>query len=99
NALFRGLPADRSDGRAWDRDAALWTDEAGRALKSAPPGRKTLRGGSAPPGQRARHAVEYGRLPDQAETRRADARVPHDSGPRTGRVRETRGATSQHVPQ
>ena len=33
------------------------------------------------PGQRARHAVEHGGLPDQAEAWRADAHLPHDPGP------------------
>ena len=33
--------------------------------------RAALRGGAAAPGQCARHPVEHGRLPDQAEARRA----------------------------
>ena len=35
DALFRGLPADRGDGGARARDAALRADEAGRADRSA----------------------------------------------------------------
>ena len=35
HALFRGLHADRGDGRARARDAALRADEAGRARRSA----------------------------------------------------------------
>ena len=39
-----------------------------------------LRHRAAAPGQQARHALQHGRLPDQAEARRAAARVPHHSG-------------------
>ena len=39
--------------------------------RSAQAGRAALCGRPAAPGQRARHAVEHGRLPDQAEARRA----------------------------
>ena len=59
---------------------ALRPDEAGRALRYAhrqAPSRRR----AAAPGQCARHAVEHGRLPDQAEAWRADAHLPHDPGP------------------
>ena len=48
------------------RHAALWADEAGRAYESASPWREAACGRAAQAGQRARHAVEHGRLPDQA---------------------------------
>ena len=70
HALFRGLPADRGDGRARPRDAALRADEAGRPDRSAHRP-AALRRRAAAPGQCAGHAVEHGRLPDQAEARRA----------------------------
>ena len=34
----------------------------------------------APPGQQARHALQHGRFPDQAEIRRATAHLPHHPG-------------------
>ena len=46
-------------------------------------------GGAAAPGQCAGHAVEHGGLPDQAETWRAGAHLPHHSG--TGECRNSRG--------
>ena len=58
-----------------------------------------LRRRAAAPGQCARHAVEHGRLPDQAEARRAGAHLPHDPRPRRSRVRAPRRAASQHLPQ
>ena len=79
HALFRRLPAHRSDGGARRRHAALRADEAGRASRPAH-GPPPLCGGAAAPGQRAGHAVEHGGLPDQAETWRADAHLPHDPG-------------------
>ncbi len=45
---------------------------------------------AAAPGQRARHALQHGRLPDEAEIRRAGPGVPDDPGPREGRVRPPR---------
>ena len=99
DALFRRLPADRGDGRARPRDAAAWADEAGRADQPAPPRREALRRRAAAPGQRARHAVQHGRLPDQAEARRAEPHLPHDPGPRGRRVRAARRPAPQHLPQ
>ena len=37
---------------------------------------------AAAPGQQARHAVQHGRLPDQAEARRTGAHLPHHPGSR-----------------
>ena len=62
------------------RDAALRADEAGRPARSAHR-QAALRRRAAAPGQCAGHAVEHGRLPDQAEARRADAPLPHDPRP------------------
>ena len=61
------------------RDAALRTDEAGRSLQPASAGREALCRGAAASGQCAGHAMEHGRVSDQAETWRAGARVPHHS--------------------
>ena len=44
------------------------------------PGDEALRDRPAAPGQRARHAVQHGRLPDQAETRRAGRDLPQIPG-------------------
>ena len=54
-------------------DAALRADEAGRPDRSAHRP-AALCGRPAAPGQRARHAVQHGRLPDQAHPWRAEAR-------------------------
>ena len=99
DALFRRLPADRGDGRARARNAAARPDEAVRADQSARADGEALRGRAAAPGQQARHAVQHGRLPDQAQARRADAHLPHHSGSGAGRVRAARRAASQHLPQ
>ena len=98
DALLRGLPADRGDGGARRRHAALRADEAGRAGRSAHRP-AAIRGGPAAPGQRARHAVQHGRLPDQADLRRAEAHLPHD--PRAGarRVRPPGRRAPQHLHQ
>ena len=79
HALFRRLPADRGDGRARPRDAAPRPDEAVRPHQSARSAGEGLRRRAAAPGQQARHAVQHGRLPDQAEARRAGAHLPHHS--------------------
>ena len=81
DALFRRLPADRGDGRARPRDAAARADEAVRPDQSAPADSKALCGRAAAPGQQARHAVQHGRLPDQAEARRAGAHLPQHPRP------------------
>ena len=99
HALFRRLPADRGDGRARPRDAAPRADEAGRPDQSARPDGQGLRRRAAAPGQHARHAVQHGRLPDQAEARRAGAHLPHHPGPRERRVRPARRPAPQHLPQ
>ena len=79
HALFRRLPADRGDGRARRGDAAPRPDEAVRPDQSARSADQGLRRRAASPGQQARHAVQHGRLPDQAEARRAGAHLPHHS--------------------
>ena len=45
------------------------------------------------------HALQHGRLPDQAAARRAGARVPDDPGAGAGRVRQARRAAPQHLRQ
>ena len=54
------------------------------------PDEKALCGRAAPAGQRARHALQHGRLPDQDEARRAGAPLPHHS--RAWRKRSSRGS-------
>ena len=98
DALFRGLPAHRGDGGARRRHAALRTDEAGGLARSEDRA-ASLRRGAAAPGQRARHAVEHGRLPDQAQIRRADAHLPHDPGAEGCALRAARRHPPQHLPQ
>ena len=97
--VFRRLPADRGHGGARPRDAAPRADEARRPHQPASAGREALRGRAAAPGQRARHAVQHGRLPDQAEIRRAGARLPHDPRTRECRVRAARRPAPQHLSQ
>ena len=63
------------------------------------PDREGLRHRAAAPGQQARHALQHGRFPDQAEARRAAARVPHHSRARERRIRPARRAASQHLPE
>jgi methylenetetrahydrofolate--tRNA-(uracil-5-)-methyltransferase len=50
-------------------------------------------------GQQARHALQHGRIPDQAEARRAGPDLPQYPGSRARRVREARRPASQHLPQ
>ena len=50
------------------------------------PGREALCRRPAAPRQRARHALQHRRLPDQDEVRRADRCVPHDPRPRERRA-------------
>ena len=76
-ALFRRLPADRGDGRARPRDAAARAAEAGRPDQSAQSDGQALRHRAAPAGQCAGHALEHGRLPDQAAS---TAGRPRSSG-------------------
>ena len=99
NALLRRLPADRGDGRARARDAPPWPDEAFRPDRSAAAVGKTLRRRAAAPGQQARHAVQYGGLPDQAETRRAGSHPADYSRARQRRIRQTWRPAPQYFSQ
>ena len=56
-------------------------------------------GRPAAPGQQARHLVEHGRLPDQAEAWRAGADLPHHPGPGESRVRAARRDPPQQLHQ
>jgi methylenetetrahydrofolate--tRNA-(uracil-5-)-methyltransferase len=71
HALFRRLPAHRGHGGARPRDPAPRADEAARPHQRAQAPGEGLRRRPAPPGQCARHALQHGRLPDEAEIRRA----------------------------
>ena len=84
--LFRWLHADRSDGFARGRYAALRADEAGGARRSAHRA-LALCGGPTAPGQQAGHLVEYRRLPDQAQACRTDPPVPDHPRPGARRIR------------
>ncbi len=86
HALLRRLHADRGHGRTRRRDVALRTDEGRRPRQSAH-GPLALRLRPATPGQCARHLVEHGRLPDQAEAWRTGPHLPHDPRPGECRVR------------
>ena len=99
HALFRRLPADRGDGRARPGDAAARADEADGPDQRAQPVGQALRGRAAAPGQCAGHALQHGRLPDQAEACRAGAHLPHHPRPRECRVRAARRAAPQHLHQ
>ena len=63
------------------------------------PQTKALRGGATAPGQQARHAVQHGRLSDQAPTRRAGSHFPDNPRPRQRRVRPARRPAPQHLSQ
>ena len=63
------------------------------------PAQKALRRRATAPGQRARHAVQHGRLPDQAQIWRTGARVSHDPRPRARRIRAARRPAPQHLSQ
>ena len=84
DAVFRRLPADRGDGGTRTRNAAARADEAVRPHQSARSDREGLRHRAAAAGQQAGHAVQHGRLPDQAEARRTGAHFPHHSGTGAG---------------
>ena len=80
------------------RNAAPRPDEAGRPRQSAHRPLALCRRPAAP-GQCARHLVEHGRLPDQAEARRAGAHLPHHPRPRKCRVRPARRDPPQQLHQ
>ena len=63
------------------------------------PDGEALRHRPAAPGQCAGHAVEHGRLPDQAQIRQAGRDLPADPRPRERAVRAARRAAPQHLPQ
>src|SRR6185295_18032170 len=86
------------DGLAYDRflDALLEADQhQGHDFDQVP-----YFEGCLPVEEMARRAdVELGRLSDPAPDSRAAARVPHDTGPRAGRVSALRQHPSEFVPQ
>jgi hypothetical protein len=98
--LFRRLPADRGDGRARPRDAALRADEAGRADQSAQADRPAA---YAVVQLRQDNALGtlYNMVGFQTKLKYGEQaeRLPHDPGAREGRVRAARRAAPQHLPQ
>ena len=76
---FEGCMPVEEMARARARDAALRTDEAGRAARSAYRPR-CVRGGAAPHGGSRGAHVEPRRVPDAAPHPRAAASLPHDPG-------------------
>ncbi|MEJ0044156.1 MAG: methylenetetrahydrofolate--tRNA-(uracil(54)-C(5))-methyltransferase (FADH(2)-oxidizing) TrmFO [Rhizomicrobium sp.] len=98
HALFRRLSSDRGHGLARSRDFALRPDEAGRPVRSTQD-RSSLRRRAAAPGQRARHVMEHGRLPDQAEAWRAGAHLSHDPRSPERNLRAARRPAPQHLHQ
>src|SRR5664280_2535370 len=70
-----------------------------RPGRSAPARRKGLCGRTAPSGQQIGDAIQHGRLPDQAETRRAGAHLPQHSGPAERGICAARRLASQYIPQ
>ena len=86
-SLFRRLPAHRGHGRTRSRNPAPRPDEAGRPDQSAQPDGQAPRHRSTASGQCTGHAVQYGRLPDQAEARRPGRDLPHDPRPSERPVR------------
>ena len=81
------------------RDPAPRTDETVRAHQRPRSQGQALRGRPAQAGQRARHAVQHRRLPDQAQIWRTGAHFPHDSGARKRGVRPARRHPPQHLSQ
>ena len=74
-------------------------DQSLRHQRGTPAGALALCGGAAAPGQQARHAVQHGRLPDQAEIWRANRAFPHDPGSRECRIRAAGRPAPQHLHQ
>ena len=62
-------------------------------------GREALCRRPAPPGQRARHALQHRRLPDEAPLRRPGRHLPDDPGSAERAVRAPRRPAPQHLPQ
>ncbi len=60
-------------------------------------GRWPARGGAAPPRGQARHDLQPGRLPDEAEAGGAAAHLPLAAGHARGRLRALRLGASQHL--
>jgi hypothetical protein len=81
------------------RNLAPRPDEADGADQCPQAGRQGLCRGAAAPGQCARHALQHGRLPDEAQIRRAGADFPDDSRARKRRVRAAWRAAPQHLSQ
>ena len=97
HTLFQWLPASRSHGGAWPRDLAAWADETVRPDQSACGRAEALCRRATASGQCARHALQYGRFSDQAETSRAGRNFPHHPRARKRPFRAPRRGASQYI--
>ena len=84
-AVLRGVPAHRGDRPPRRRHAALRLHEAGGAAHARR--LSSLRRGAAAPGGSGEDPLQPGGLPVPPQVGRAEARLPHDSGPRKRQVR------------
>src|SRR6266516_2384995 len=89
NPLFRWLSADRGDGRARARDAAARADEAARPHQCASTRQETLCRRAVATRQQARYALQYRRLPDEAEAWRSAQDLQDHPGARNRGIRLT----------
>ena len=96
--VLRGVSADRGDGPSGPRHAAVRTDEARRARRSAH-GTAGVRGRAAAAGHSRRRSLQPRRLSDAVEVGRAGARAADDSRARVGRVRALRDGAPEHLHQ
>ena len=95
---FEGCMPIEALGRPRRRCARLRSHAPSRAARPAH-GSPALCRRAAAPGQRRRHALQPGRLPDQHPLGRAGRDPAHDSGTRGGGVRTSRPDASQHLHQ
>ena len=96
DALFRGMPADRRDGRPRRRHAALRAAQAGRVTRSAH-GQGAARRGAAAQGEPRGHRLQPRRFSDAARVAGAKRGVRKAPGPGAGGMAAPRRHASQHV--
>jgi methylenetetrahydrofolate--tRNA-(uracil-5-)-methyltransferase len=96
------LSAEKTDFKEWEKTTPYFEGclpiEVGRPHGPAYRAVAACRRAAAA-GQRARHAVEHGRLSDQIKTWRAEPRLSHDPRPRTRRLRPPWRTAPQHIPE
>jgi methylenetetrahydrofolate--tRNA-(uracil-5-)-methyltransferase len=97
HALFRRLPADRGDGGAWPETLRFGPMKPVGLMD--PRVQASACGGAVAAGQQAWHAVQHGRLPDEAEAWRAGRIFRMIPGLRERAVRAAGRHPSQHVHQ